>query len=150
FFQSDDPVTDLKNGNLDLVTDLPSDKVKAVQEKAKQYKVLGPMPNRRIYFLAVNHRNPTLANADVRKAIAHAINREALLEDYFRAGLGNNVHRALNGPYPANSWACDPALKFSAALAKSHMKAAESAGNQKIELSLKYANNDLQAARAME
>jgi peptide/nickel transport system substrate-binding protein len=150
FFQSDDPVKDLQNGNLDFIPDLPADKVKVVQEAAKSYKVLGPMPNRRIYFLAVNNHNPVLANADVRKAIAHAIDREALLNDFFRAGLDKNVHRALNGPFPPNTWASDPALTYNKALAKSHMAAAEKAGNSKIELSLKYANNDMQAARAME
>jgi peptide/nickel transport system substrate-binding protein len=149
FYQSDDPVKDLKNGNLDFIPDLPADKVKAVQESAKTYKVLGPMPNRRIYFLAVNSRNPTLANQDVRKAIAHAIDRKKLLDDCFRAGLGDNVHRVLNGPFPPNSWACDPALTYSRALANSHMKAA-GAAMEEAELSLKYANNDMQAGKAME
>src|SRR5262249_7430439 len=119
------------------------------QEAAKNYKVLGPLPNRRIYFLAVNSGNPVLANPDVRKAIAHAIDRKQLLEDFFRAGLGPDVHRVLNGPFPPNSWACDPALTYNRALAQSHKKRAEAA-LEDAELSLKYANNDPQAARAME
>src|SRR5262249_33293195 len=149
FFQTDDPVKDLKNGSLDFIPDLPADKVKAVQEAAKTYKVLGPMPNRRIYFLAVNSGNPVLANADARKAIAHAIDRKKLLDDFFRAGLGENVHRVLNGPFPPNSWACDPALTYNQARAQSHKKRA-GAAMEDVELSLKYPNNDPQVARAME
>ena len=67
-------------------------------------------PNRRIYFLAINHRKPALANADLRIALARAIHREKLLDDHFRKGLGKKVHRAINGPYPAGSWACSPPL----------------------------------------
>jgi ABC-type transport system substrate-binding protein len=148
FFQSDDPVKDLKNGSLELITDLPADKVKAVQEAAKTYKVLGPMKNRRIYFLAVNHRNPALANADVRKAIAHAIDREQLLEEHFRAGF-KGAHRALNGPFPMTSWACDPALAYSKALAKTYKTAAGSAMNA-ADIRLAYPNNDMAVVKAME
>src|SRR5262249_28649910 len=118
FFQTDDPVKDLKNGQLDFIPNLPTDKVKAVQEAAKNYKVLGPLPNRRIYFLAVNSGNPVLANPDVRKAIAHAIDRKQLLDDFFRAGLGSDVHRVPNGPFPPNSSASDPPLTYISALAQ--------------------------------
>src|ERR1700732_443535 len=37
---------------------------------------LRTMPSRRVYFLAVNHRVPALASADLRRAIAHGIDRE--------------------------------------------------------------------------
>jgi ABC-type transport system substrate-binding protein len=78
----------------------------------------GETPTRRVYFLAVNHSRTVLDKPAVRRAIAHAINREKLLDDFFRekvpAGtgpvLGRRLHAALNGPYPAGSWACDPSV----------------------------------------
>jgi len=70
------------------------------------------VPNRRIYFLAVNHANPILGrNPALRLAIAHAINREAILNACFRAELSPAPHRSLNGPYPPASWAFNPELK---------------------------------------
>jgi ABC-type oligopeptide transport system substrate-binding subunit len=47
----------------------------------------------------------------VRKALAHAINREKLLDDHFRGSdKRQKIHKALNGPFPAGSWACNPNL----------------------------------------
>jgi ABC-type transport system substrate-binding protein len=48
-----------------------------------------------------------------------------------------------------NSWACDPALTYSSALAKSHKTAAGTA-MEIADLSLKYPNNDIQVGKAME
>jgi ABC-type oligopeptide transport system substrate-binding subunit len=72
-------------------------------------KVVGPLPTRRIYFLAINCRKPALRDsAELRRAIAYAIPRETLLNDHFRAAKGDPSCRALNGPFPAGSWAADP------------------------------------------
>jgi ABC-type oligopeptide transport system substrate-binding subunit len=120
-------------------------------------------PNRRVYFLAVNNRRPLLAGADLRVALARAISREALLDDHFRKGLERKVHRALNGPYPAGSWACNPKLvsrkdkdsldPFDADLARAKLGAwAKKQPSQvvNITLSLKYPAGDkaLEAAMA--
>src|SRR5207245_640845 len=89
-------------------------------------------PARRVAFLAVNHRVPALANENLRRFLAHAIDRDALLAEHFRGGpplvqqlgpIGSALaiaaqktrsqhpefHVPLNGPYPAKSWAqCPP------------------------------------------
>jgi len=68
--------------------------------------------NRRVYFLGVNHRNTYLADVKLRRALAHAIDREKLLDECFRAGLPRaETHKAINSPYPAHSWPCDPTVK---------------------------------------
>ncbi len=75
----------------------------------------GSRRSRRVYFLALNQKKPPLNQPDVRKALAHAIDREKVLDQCFRQKVASNVvpslgrlHVALNGPYPADSWACNP------------------------------------------
>src|SRR5262249_29447582 len=61
------------------------------------------------------------------------------------------VHRALNGPYPPGSWACNPKLKsdlFDAALAKAQIdKVKESSVNLR-KLTLKYPAGDAALEKA--
>jgi ABC-type transport system substrate-binding protein/tetratricopeptide (TPR) repeat protein len=111
-FAPPDPVKAASDGavSYDLLLDLTAEQASAL---AKDFVVLMPteqVPNQRIYFLAVNHRRPALAHADMRLALAKAINREGILDAHFRKGLGRKVHKAINGPYPAGSWACNPKL----------------------------------------
>jgi peptide/nickel transport system substrate-binding protein len=107
------------------------------------------LANRRVYFLAVNHRVKMLTSMDLRRAIAHGIDREAILNKHFRAGK-EGLHTALNGPYPAKSWACCPpprvpANPFDLALAKSKTQLAkEQSKRDKFELTLKFPEEDPQ------
>ncbi len=109
FYRSTDPVKDLDGGRIDLALDLTAEQAVGMKKKGPEVVVSAPprpVPNRRVYFLAVNLRRPALASRELRRALAHAINREKLLDDYFRGSLDPKPHRALNGPYPAHSWAC--------------------------------------------
>jgi ABC-type oligopeptide transport system substrate-binding subunit len=107
FYTYSNAVDELRQGNLDLLLDLTAEEAaKLVQ--ANDVTVPLPAataPNRRVYFLAINQRK--LPDANLRKALAHAINREGLLDQYFRGPL-KGVHKALNGPFPAGSWASNP------------------------------------------
>ncbi len=106
FYVSKDPVKDLKEGQLDMALDLTSVQA-ATLAKESRILVPPPGPNRRVYFLAVNHKpGSILANSDIRRGLALAIDREELLDRYFRKDLGKGFHKALNGPFPAGSWAC--------------------------------------------
>jgi ABC-type transport system substrate-binding protein len=99
--------------------------------------------NRRIYFLAVNCRLKDLASVDLRRAIALAIDREAILKSRFRAGDAKR-HAALNGPYPAESWACAkgvPTNLFNSELAKSKLKGS-------VTLALKFPDDDPRVGEA--
>jgi ABC-type transport system substrate-binding protein len=111
FYVYSDALKEFRTGKLDLALDLTAKEATDLrQQMADKVHVLVPptKPNRRIYFLAINQHKVQDANA--RKALAHAINREALLDQHFRGPLGREVHQALNGPFPAKSWACNPAL----------------------------------------
>jgi ABC-type oligopeptide transport system substrate-binding subunit len=113
-YPSQNPVADLRKGDLDLVLDLTADEANQLRENAEQWRLTVPVPspqasNRRIYFLAINQVK--LPDANLRKALAYAINREGLLDKHFRKALNRQVHKALNGPFPAGSWACNPSMK---------------------------------------
>lgn len=105
------------------------------------------LASRRVYFLAVNHKVPALGESrDLRRLIAYAIQREAILSACFRAGFGEH-HQPLNGPFPPNTWPCsdiagtldDPAQV--AGLAR-NLK------GKKVDLDLKYPAGDPAVAEA--
>ena len=97
-----DPVNEVRGGRLHLLTDVPTADV-AKYESLPNAVVATAENNRRVHFLAINHRNAALQNADVRKGIQAAIDREAILNEVFRAGTKH--HKALTGPFPPDSWA---------------------------------------------
>ena len=113
FIECDNPFKELEARQIDLALDLTAEQAAQIRKQTADLKVSvpGALPgNRRVYFLAVNHRNALLQNTDLRRALAHAIQREKLLDDCFRGPLGSQVHRALNSPFPAGSWALDSQL----------------------------------------
>jgi ABC-type transport system substrate-binding protein len=107
FFHSVDPPSDFQSGRLHLLLDLTTRETQPLESLAS-VKVL-TLRNRRIYFLAVNNRHK-FATAAFRRTIAHAINREQILQDVFRLSGHEGPHRALNGPFPPDCWAANPHL----------------------------------------
>jgi ABC-type oligopeptide transport system substrate-binding subunit len=109
---------------LDMLLDLTPEHAAAIAKKASATGVRmcrpgsGMAPTRRVYFLAINNKIPPLdlpPEKAIRRALAHAINREKLLDECFRQKADpmlkpilSRLHAALNGPYPAGSWACNP------------------------------------------
>jgi peptide/nickel transport system substrate-binding protein len=145
----------------DLMLDLTAKEAADVQAKAAVLGMRQPpiaSANRRIHFLAVNHRNPVLANAAFRRALAYAVHRDELLDD-FRATPGQELHSPLNGPYPAKSWACNPKLAqengnhidpFNIEKAKASMVQANKEGVRDPGLTLKYPAGDAAVEKAMK
>lgn len=158
FYSYTDAVTELSSGNLDLVLDLRAEEVEQLQQKGG-LGITVPLPprapNRRIYFLAINQLK--VSNPALRKALAYAINREKLLNDHFRGKLGAQVHRALNGPFPPGSWACNPAIggqNGKSSLDLFNFERAKSlsgkAGAELASLTLKYPRGDAVLDKAMK
>jgi hypothetical protein len=147
---------------VDLALDL--DGAQADRLKKAGYEAPIPRPgenNRRIHFLAVNHRKPILAEPAMRLALARAIPREKILDRVYRKGLSYPAHVALNGPYPVLSWASDPelALKdgkphadpYDADLARAKFKEAQKkAGVGDVLLRLKYPEGSKELDAAMK
>jgi peptide/nickel transport system substrate-binding protein len=144
---------DIAFGQLHLLLDVPTADLARYRDdpiSAGLVKVATTAVNRRIWMLAVNHAHDALRNPDLRRGLAAAIDREAILiGDAFRPGGIKTHHRALSGPFPPNSWATpDKARAAGAAL---HNKAlaggllASAAGGGKIGLTLKYPADDARA-----
>lgn len=67
-------------------------------------------PSRRIVYLAVSPLKDSLAGDEaikLRRGMAFAIQREDILNTIWRVE-GQANHSALTGPFPKNTWACDP------------------------------------------
>jgi ABC-type transport system substrate-binding protein len=112
FFQPLYPVADFKDGRLHLLLDLSPAQVEELKNEKNgltRTVEVRALRNRRIHFLAVNHRLGALRNEKLRKLLAHSINRTAILDDLFKGEL-RTACRPLNGPYPPGSWACSPTL----------------------------------------
>lgn len=151
---NDNIAADLGSGKLDLVLDLTAKEAEGLLNKQNaDIEVPMPLPtlpNRRIYFLAINTRK--LAAADLRQAISCAIDREALLNKHFRASLPARLHKALNGPFPVGSWASkdSPSLynRETAKLLKQQQAVKDAAKDGPY--SLKYALDDPALDEAMK
>jgi peptide/nickel transport system substrate-binding protein len=100
----DEAVLELYEERVHLVADLPPQMVKQVRERDGKVATLHP-PS--VWFLAPNFRRPAMANQDLRLALAHAIDRRAILDAVFRAATSEGDHVELTGPFPSTSWAYD-------------------------------------------
>jgi ABC-type oligopeptide transport system substrate-binding subunit len=148
FYRSENPVDDFKEGRLHLLLDVPPERVKEIQDESRGLSGLvsiRTLPNRRIHFLAVNHRRRALQNEALRRALAHAVNRDDILNKVFRGDLTAGVqppHRPLTGPFPPGCWACKPNLE-------SKLAGGAAAGRDApVRLSLKYPSDDLRVREA--
>ncbi|MBI3291649.1 MAG: peptide-binding protein, partial [Elusimicrobia bacterium] len=95
---------ELRNEAIDAMT-LTPDQFKAYPEFFRRYRKFRYV--RPIYtYLGFNLRNPLFQSAAVRRAIAHAIDKQALAQGVL-LGFGQPV----TGPYPPTSWAFNPNVK---------------------------------------
>jgi ABC-type oligopeptide transport system substrate-binding subunit len=172
FFVSDNPAADFRHPErpMHLLLDLATDRMDAL--KAASVPGIQTLYSRRVNFLAVNHRIPALQNDKLRRALAHAIDRETILNARFRGiavdfshwtisprVLHPELHHALNGPYPVGSWPNAPSVPpeprdagtYRLRLASAQrdvLNFAQKTGVKHIELTLKYPNDDARVAAA--
>lgn len=137
--------TDLAGGGshkMDLLLGLSTADVKQLGSTGV---IVRPMRNRRICFLAVNHRRAALENLAVREVIANAIDREGILNAYFRDPNSTiQYHRPLLGAYPPESWAYTKVDDFNRKTALA--KAAGIDGPVKLTLLYPDGNPDAESA----
>lgn len=144
-YRCEDPVPDFRASRLHLLLDLSLEQLKQLKSPDADLRNVSiqTLRNRRVHFLAVNHRKAVLRNQLVRQAIAHAFDREQILSDHFRLDAKDKSHRWVSGPYPRGSWACNAALDgetpFRPTLAKALADKAQARG---LKLTLKYPSDD--------
>ena len=108
-----------------------------------------------VYFLAVNHRKPSLASVSVRRAIAHKLDRQDLLNRHFRSeALKGKYHATANGLFPRESWANVPAPRVPADLCQADQARSFARKAKKesvmLEWTLKYPADDARVKSACE
>jgi peptide/nickel transport system substrate-binding protein len=120
--------------------------MQAAQLKKEGYSNLRSLAMPRVWFLGVNHRRGPLANLQVRLALAHAIDRQGLLDRHFKSDIPGSAATTLNGVFPRGSWANSPVQRVPEELYRpvdaraSARKAATELA--KAEWTLKYADGD--------
>lgn len=127
---------------LSLLTDVPGKRLARyrahVAGRAPSWTTYSLPAPRRIWYLAVNHRRPHLQNRDFRYGMAHAIERDAILDACFRLSPGQG-DRALRGPFPTDSWAEPTKERFQAEPAKARaFLGGYTQARGPIRISLKY------------
>jgi ABC-type transport system substrate-binding protein len=144
----DDPARELRAETLHMHLDVPTTELDRYTAQGKA-AIVTAQNNRRIHFLAVNHNSPGLQSVDVRRGLALAIDREAILNDVYRGGKAE-FHKALTGPFPAGSWSEKSKTGVpNKSLHDRDLAAAKlKAGSNQLRLKLLYCNDDKQAERA--
>jgi ABC-type transport system substrate-binding protein len=104
----DDKISQIKGEKLHILTDVPTSELPKYQSPAAGLQgravVATAAANRRVQVLAVNHRKPMLQSPALRRGIAHAIDRETILNEVYRANFPD-FHKPLAGPFPPKTWA---------------------------------------------
>ncbi len=112
---------ELKTGNIHICQ-FPNPQDIALAKK-DQNLILPTQPGMNIGYLSFNHtKEPWKSNADLRKAIRHAINRKAIVDNLYQ-GLG----QVARNPIPPTMWGYNksiPMAKYDPAMAKDYLKKA--------------------------
>jgi ABC-type transport system substrate-binding protein len=136
-----------------LILDPPTDQLSAYKELG--YAEFEGKTSPCVHFLAVNHRKPSLATVSVRRAIAHKLDRQDLLNRHFRSeALKGKYHAPANGLFPRESWANAPSPRvpadfFQAEQARSFARQVKKE-SVTPEWTLKYPADDARVKSACE
>jgi oligopeptide transport system substrate-binding protein len=71
-------------GELDILTDFPTDQLQLVQEQFPGQAPLSPILS--FYYYAMNEEDPALKDPEIRKALSMAVNREAITDQILGTG----------------------------------------------------------------
>jgi peptide/nickel transport system substrate-binding protein len=102
YVKPDAAVRDMETRKTHLMTRLDPLEVILFGKRAGQFEVRSYLSNS-VYLLAINHRRKPLDDIRARRAIQAAIDRQAILTQYFQAGPGGLAHRVITGPFPTHS-----------------------------------------------
>lgn len=103
------PLAEMQADRIHILPDIATAEAERFRNQRTQsgrtLNIVTSRDNRRMSILAINHRNLMLRDPNLRRGLMHAIDREAILEDVYRArGSVEMPHVALTGPFLPNSW----------------------------------------------
>ena len=108
---------ELKTGNINICQ-FPNPADIPLAKKDKNLKLIS-QPGMNIGYLSFNHTKKLWQDANMRKAIAHAINREAIVDNIYQ-GMG----QVAKNPIPPTMWGYNdavPGFKYDLELAKAYL-----------------------------
>ncbi|MSR31428.1 MAG: hypothetical protein EXR99_07980 [Gemmataceae bacterium] len=156
FFQTATPEEDLRAGKLDFALNL-SPQATGAKNAANSSLVFGSTAktgqNRRVFFLAVNPGKGLLAKAETRKALAHAIRREDILNSVWPGSAQEIFTRPLRDILPLISpKPLSPTDLWEPDLAAAFLRQAidQSEEGKPLAFSLKYPGGDDRLAKAIK
>ncbi|MFZ0610623.1 MAG: ABC transporter substrate-binding protein [Desulfobacterales bacterium] len=120
----------LQSGAVDIADDLDPDSIRLVEANAELAVMKRPSVN--VGYLALNTEKPYLKDARVRRAIAHAIDKNTLIEAIFQ-GLAIPA----KNPFPPSIWSYNDAIEpygYDPAMAKKLLKEAGFDFTRELEL----------------
>jgi peptide/nickel transport system substrate-binding protein len=141
-----DPAPDLREGRIDLLLDVSTAEMMRLRDPKFELSTTvadQTLSSRRIWMLAVNHRNQNLSGdvgRPLRRAIAFAINRDEILR-IFKAG--QLVHQEMNGPFPPNTWAGTAVTTTSRLYRPEHAQSEASRARKPERLTLRFVDDPL-------
>lgn len=145
-----------QRGSLHILPDVPTRQLDEYRGRlGARAEVVTATTNRRVHILAINHRRPQMRSKELRQGLMMAIDREAVLNQVFRADKPE-FHRAMSGPFPPNSWAAVrgpagapvPLVNRDSAVLK--LKTYLGEAGAKPEVTLLFAGDDPQSKKAAE
>lgn len=95
---------ELEAGSLDIMEELDPADLPKVRENISLRLLLRPSMN--VGYMAINTEKPVLSNVKVRQAINHAINKDAIVDNYF-GGLA----KPAKNPLPPSVWGYNDAIQ---------------------------------------
>ena len=131
----------MRRGMVDLIERVPLAELPAIQRIPEVQTGVYQTPS--VHRLALDGRNPALANRKFRRALSMAIDRKSLLQDQLiRTASVGPATRVASAPFVRGSFVADPnvpPLEYQPVLAKGLVAAAvQELGGQPIRLTLEY------------
>ena len=161
FYKSSDPVDDLITGKIDLAVNLNFQEITKIKNinnnQLFNFSQTGTsLPNKRVYFIAVNPHKGVLKSSEIRKAIAHSLLRSKILNDVWIGSEKGTAHQALESIFPKDYSFTNGLEKTESAWSQDLAKilqtqAAENIPRQiMLPLSLKYPSGDAKTTQAID
>ncbi len=160
FYKTNEPVEDLISGKIDLAIDIDlqeANKLKLPGNTQIITSQTGPsLPNKRVYFIAVNTEKGILRSPEIRKAIAHSLLREKILKEVWIGSEKNPAHHVLQSIFPKDYAISDGMVKSDLTWSQDlatviQNQSTEDKKNQSgVSISLKFPSGDPKISQAME
>jgi peptide/nickel transport system substrate-binding protein len=102
-------VSALKSGEVSLIEHVAPDQVAELGQEPELK--LGRYAHPRLHMLALDGRSPALRNRTLRRALAYALDRKAILEENVLRRPIDETNRLCDGAFPADSYARAPGVR---------------------------------------